>query len=148
METFEMTWWMWMVLALALAGLEILTPGTMFAIFFAVGAAVVGLLALFGVTMGIAGQGLIFVSVSACALLLLRKPLMERLEINAPTTKVDDLIGETAQALEDIAADAIGKAELRGSAWSARNIGGATITRAGRCRVERIEGLMLFVRGS
>jgi membrane protein implicated in regulation of membrane protease activity len=139
---------MWILLAVLLAAVEVLTPGTLFAIFFAVGAAVVGLLDLFGVTMDVSGQGLIFVSVSVCALLLLRKPLMQRLEVGVPTAKVDDMVGETAQALEDIAADAIGKAELRGSAWSARNIGSATIARSGRCRVERIEGLMLYVRGS
>lgn len=148
MEWFEISGWMWILLAVVLAGVEVLTPGTLTAGFFAVGAGIVGLLSLLGVRMGLAGQGLIFVSVSVCALLLLRKPLMQRLEVGLPKTKVDDLVGEVAQALEDIAADAIGKAELRGSAWSAHNIGSATIARTGRCRVERIEGLTLYVRGT
>jgi len=64
-----------------------------------------------------------------------------------PKGKVDNLIGETAQALEDIAVDAIGKAELRGAAWNAHNIGDAPIPGSTRCRVERVDGLTLYVRG-
>jgi len=108
----------------------------------------VGVLELFGVHMELAGQGLIFVSGSICALVFLRKPLMQWFQQGQPTGKVDDMVGETAQALEDIAADAIGKAELRGAAWNVHNLGPAPISRSARCRVERIEGLMLHVRGS
>lgn len=146
MEWLSINGWLWLLAAVVLAGIEILTPGSLMAIFFAVGAAVVGILDLLGITMSFPGQGLIFISVSVCALLLLRKPLMARLNLNRPAGRVDDMVGETAQALEDIAANAIGKAELRGSAWSARNIGAEPITRSTRCRVERIEGLMLYVR--
>ena len=64
-----------------------------------------------------------------------------------PNAEVDAVVGQMAQALEDIAVDAIGKAELRGSAWAARNVGATAITRSQRCRVERVEGLTLHLRG-
>jgi inner membrane protein len=41
-------WWMWIVLGVALAAVELLTPGGLFIIFFGVSALVVGVLALFG----------------------------------------------------------------------------------------------------
>ncbi len=147
MEGFEVSRWMWLLLGLALAALEILTPGGFFVIFFGVGAVVVGLLDFLGVSMSFPAQGLLFVAISIASILLLRKPLQERFQAKMPKEKVDNMVGETAQALEEIPADAIGKAELRGAAWNAHNIGDAPIPRSARCRVERIEGLTLYVRG-
>ena len=48
--------------------------------------------------------------------------------------------------LEDLPPGAVGKAELRGTAWSARHEGPETLPRGRRCRVQRVEGLMLFVQ--
>jgi membrane protein implicated in regulation of membrane protease activity len=59
---------------------------------------------------------------------------------------VDNLVGETAVVLEDIAPGGVGKAEMRGASWTARTAGAATLSRGQRCRVERIEGLMLWLR--
>jgi membrane protein implicated in regulation of membrane protease activity len=56
------------------------------------------------------------------------------------------LVGENALALEDIAPGAIGKVELRGASWTARNTGEQPIQRAERPRVERVEGLTLCIR--
>jgi membrane protein implicated in regulation of membrane protease activity len=36
--------------------------------------------------------------------------------------------------------------ELRGTSWSARNASDAAIGAGMRCRVARVEGLMLYVR--
>ena len=144
---FEVSWWMWMLLGLGLAVLEILTPGGFFMIFFGVGAITVGLLDLLGVSMSFPVQGLMFVAISIVSILLFRKPLQQRFQTNMPKGKVDNLVGETARALEEIPADGIGKAELRGAAWNAHNIGEAPIALSARCRVERVEGLTLYVRG-
>jgi inner membrane protein len=40
----------------------------------------------------------------------------------------------------------VGKAEMRGTSWNTRNIGDQPLARGQRCRVERVEGLMIFVR--
>jgi membrane protein implicated in regulation of membrane protease activity len=39
----------------------------------------------------------------------------------------------------------VGKVELRGSSWSARSAR-AALARGQRCRVERVDGLTLWVR--
>ena len=56
------------------------------------------------------------------------------------------LVGETATAAEDIPSGGIGKAELRGSLWSARNGGPTLLPKDTRCRVERVDGLTLWIR--
>ena len=55
--------------------------------------------------------------------------------------------GETAVVLADLGPGEIGPAELRGSPWRARNLGEDTLPAGARCRVERIDGLLLEVRG-
>jgi membrane protein implicated in regulation of membrane protease activity len=59
---------------------------------------------------------------------------------------VDSLIGETAVASDQIDVNGIGKAEMRGTSWSARNVGDQPLKRGERAKVERVEGLTLIVR--
>jgi membrane protein implicated in regulation of membrane protease activity len=40
----------------------------------------------------------------------------------------------------------VGKAELRGTPWEARSATGGALAKGQRCRVERVEGLMLLLR--
>ncbi|MBN8730838.1 MAG: NfeD family protein [Acidobacteria bacterium] len=141
-----MAWWMWLLVGIALLGIEILTPGGFFIFFFGAAALAVGLLALLGWQPGLPVQGLIFLALSVVSLLLFRKPLLERFQKSIPNKQVDSLVGETAVALEEIPAGGMGKAELRGSAWSARNLGDSPIQLKQRVRVERIDGLTLDVR--
>jgi membrane protein implicated in regulation of membrane protease activity len=58
---------------------------------------------------------------------------------------VDSMVGETAVPLDDIAPGAVGRAELRGSAWSARNASSGVLARGQRCRVVRVDRLMIFL---
>jgi membrane protein implicated in regulation of membrane protease activity len=90
---------------------------------------------------------LLFSFFAAVSLAFFRRPLMEKFKLSGKHGhKVDSLIGETALALEDIAPGAIGKVELRGACWTACNAGPQAIPRAGRPKVERVEGLTLYIR--
>ena len=137
---------MWLVAGIALLGIEMLTPGGFFTLFFGAGAIVVGILGLIGWQPSVPVQGLVFLALSVASLLLFRKPLVERFERSIPQKQVDSLVGETAVAMEEIPAGGVGKAELRGSSWNARNLGDAPIALKQRVRVERIDGLTLDVR--
>lgn len=140
-----LTWWWWLIVGSAFMALEILTPGGFYVLFFGIGAVVVGLLAAAGMAGPPWLQWLLFAVISVASLLLFRRPLLKKLE--KPDHVVDSIVGEVAVAMSEIQVAGIGKAELRGSVWTARNIGGALITAGQRCIVERIDGLMLHVRG-
>jgi membrane protein implicated in regulation of membrane protease activity len=99
-----------------------------------------------GIHLSMPFQVLLFIAVSIVSLLIFRKPLKERFAHMVPTGKVDSLVGEFALAMEDIPAGGLGKVELRGSTWNAHNEGQQAVARSARCRVERVEGLTLFVR--
>lgn len=142
-----MVWWLWLVLGLLLAGLELLTPGGFFLIFFGTAALAIGVLAGLDLAGPIWLQWLLFSALSVVSLLFFRDPLLARMRRGtALGTAIDSLVGEVATPLEDIGPDAIGRAELRGTTWTARNGDGRPLARGQRCLVQRVDGLMLWIR--
>jgi membrane protein implicated in regulation of membrane protease activity len=139
-------WWIWTALGFVLAGIELFTPGGFFVMFFGVGALATGLV-LAVAEIAPAWQWLLFTTVSVFALLVFRRPLLEYMRAgNAKRAPVDALTSEIAVAAEDIAPQAVGQAELRGAAWSARNTGTVLIAKGQRCRIDRVDGLVLWIR--
>jgi inner membrane protein len=142
-----MLWWHWLVLGLLLAGLELATPGGFYLLFFGVGALLVGVLDMLGLSGPPWVQWLLFSIASVGALLLFRDPLLRYMREHSRTqAPVDALTDETATTLEDIAPGEIGRAELRGTAWSARNVGQTMLMKGQRCAVQRVDGLTLNVQ--
>jgi inner membrane protein len=139
-----MAWWLWMVLGFILLIAEMATPG-IFLLFFGAAALIVGLLEFFGVSGPPAMQWVLFSVISVVSLMLFRKPLLARIKQRSGED-IDRLEAEPATAMEDIAVETVGRVELRGAPWSAKNVGLAAIVRGQRCRVEHVEGLMLRVR--
>jgi membrane protein implicated in regulation of membrane protease activity len=146
LEIRAMLWWVWILLGFLLLFAELVTPGGLYLLFFGVAAIIVGLCAGLNLIGPPWMQWLMFSILSVVALSLFRRPLLKRLRPETPANGVDSLVGETAIALEDMATGSIGKAELRGSAWSAQNVGGNSLTRGQRCTVEKVDGLTLYVR--
>jgi len=140
-----MPWWLWTLLGLALLILEVHTFGGFYLMFFGFGALLVGLLVALGVAEPDWLQWLLFSVLSVVTLAFLRRPIMMKLA-PAGSDRVDTLVGETATTAEDIPSGGIGKAELLGSLWSARNGGPTLLPKDTRCRVERVDGLTLWIR--
>ena len=141
-----MMWALWVVLGLVLIALELMTPGGFFVIFFGIGALTVGALVLLNVIDSIWVQWLLFPIVALVTLRLFRQPLLGRLGGGQSGHEVDSLVGEVAIAAGTILPGQHGRAELRGSSWSARNIDTNTLTPGQRCRVVAVQGLMLDLR--
>jgi inner membrane protein len=140
-----MEWWIWILLGLLLLVAELVTPGGFYFIFFGVGAIAVGVLAGFNAAGPLWFQFISFSALSLLALGLFRERLL-RLTRGGSRQRVDSLIGETAVAVDEISLNGFGKVEMRGTSWSARNTGDKPIKRGERAKVERVEGLTLFVR--
>lgn len=140
-----MDWWIWILVGLLLLLVEIVTPGGFYILFFGIGALLVGLLAFASLGGPAWLQVLLFSVISVAALWLFREKLL-RLTAGKSKPLGDDYIGETALAMDAIAVNATGKAELRGSSWTARNIGRSPLAAGERCTVERVDGLTLFIR--
>ena len=142
-----MAWRLWVLLGFALVLCELLTPGGFFFLFFGLGAVAVGAL----VWLGAAGpawlQWFLFSLISIGFLVPLRGRLLRRMATgDDAAARVDALVGQVAVLLDDLPPGEVGKAELRGTAWNARNEGERALRRGQRGRVTRVDGLTLWLQ--
>lgn len=138
-----MSWYLWLLLGLALTALELVSAGGFYLVFFGVSALLVGTLQLVGVVGPVWLQWFLFTVVAFVALLLFRNPLVRALK--PATAPVDQIVGNVAIPVDDIPIGEVGRAELRGTGWAARNVHHAPLAKGQRCRVQRVDGLMLFL---
>ncbi|NOT54471.1 MAG: NfeD family protein [Deltaproteobacteria bacterium] len=144
-----MLWWMWMLFGFGLLAVEMFTPGLFYFFFFGVGAILVGLLGGLGLEVSSTWQWLLFSLLSLATLALFRQQLARLLSgkhLKVRTGDLDSLVGEMVTLLDDLAPNAAGKAEGRGSSWTVVNGGAEPLSKGQRCRVYQIEGLTLWVR--
>lgn len=141
-----LSWWIWGLIGFFLLAVE-MGSTTMHVGFFGAGALFVALLVGLGWDGPLWAQLLVFTGSSLVGLFFIRPPLMRRLKLNESKV-VDTLIGEQALAMEDIPAQSIGKAEMRGSTWNAQNVGTSTLTKGQRCTVESVDGLLIRIRAA
>jgi membrane protein implicated in regulation of membrane protease activity len=140
-------WWLWVLLGILFLAIELLTPGGFYVLFFGVGALVTGLLVALGVVEPVWAQWLTFTILSVATLGLFRGKLLRKMSAGPQQgAPIDSLVGEAAIVTETVPASGVGRAELRGSAWSARSGYPDPIPKGTRCRVERVEGLTLWIR--
>jgi inner membrane protein len=138
-------WWQWLALGLILVTLELASSGGFYIVFFGVAAIAVSLLRLVDLAGPAWVQLLLFSVLSIGSLLLFRNPLLRWLKLDMPAPDVDSLLNDTAVPIDDIPAGEVGRAELRGTVWSARNNAAVTLARGQRCRVVRVDRLMIFL---
>jgi membrane protein implicated in regulation of membrane protease activity len=135
---------MWLAGGLVLLVIELVTPAGFFVLFFGLGAITVGVLERIGLAESALSQWLIFSVASLSYLFLFRGRLQNRLRRG--TTDVDTLVGEVAIPRERIRPGELGRVDLRGTLWTARNDAPAAVEPDARCRVVRVEGLIVGIQ--
>ena len=145
-----MLWWHWSILGLLLIGMEILTLGGLgnfYFLFFGMSAILVSLLVWLGLNEPIYLQWFLFAVFGIISFFALRKPLQAKASFGKQDEMpVDSMVGEQATLVEDIDAQRVGRAELRGSTWSARNAGTTALLKGTSAKVIRVEGLTLWLK--
>lgn len=132
---------LWIILAI---GFLILEAGTvaLVSIWFALGAAAALICALLGTAFWV--QALMFLIVSGALLALLRPMLRKHVKITP--TNADRLIGTEGIVTKEINnITAAGQVKLGGMEWTARSSTGESIAKGSVIRVDRIEGVKVFV---
>lgn len=137
-----MSWWLWIVLGVALLVVEVTVDAAFWLLFIGIAAVIVGLGGWLGLTGPPAVQWLLFAVLSLALLYTLRGRL-RALVLQRKGGPVEAVVGEEAVAITAIAAGASGKASLRGAEWNARNTGASDIPQGARVRVSRVDRLVL-----
>jgi inner membrane protein len=142
-----MMWWHWLLIGLVLVALEMAASGGFYIIFFGVAALLIAGLLVAGFGAPVWLQLLLFSVFSVASLLLFRNPIMRRLNLTGGAADLDTLSGERGTVLEAMEPGAPGRVEVRGTTWSARNVGATSLVHGARCDVVRSERLTLLVKG-
>jgi len=140
-----MLWWHWLVIGLVLVALEMAASGGFYVIFFGIAALAIAGLHVLGVAGPVWVQLGLFSLISVGSLLFFRSRLLKWMQIDGPGRDVDSMVGDSAIPLDDIPAGAVGRAEMRGAVWSARNQDSSTLARGQRSTVVKVEQLMIFL---
>ena len=141
-----MTWWMWVLAGLMAATAEAVVGTELYLLFFGGAAVLTGLATAAGFADPLWLQLTLFILFSFIGIVAVRRKLAAKLHAAIPDKEIDSLVGQRATAMGEIPGGGEGKAELRGTAWSARNATDTTIAADARCLVERVDGLTLWVR--
>ncbi|MDH3613024.1 MAG: NfeD family protein [Gammaproteobacteria bacterium] len=140
-----MTWWAWLVLGAVLLGAELFAVDAQFyLVFLGVSAAIVGLATLFGVVMPEWAQWLAFAVVSLLFFLTFRKTLYDKMRSGGQGFE-NTIAGDSVTVTDDLAPGSNARAKYRGSEWTIRNVGDATIGAGSRAKVVKADGVTLHV---
>lgn len=140
-----MAWWIWVLAGLVLAALELASGGDFFLLLLGASAVLVGGCVGIGLAEPFWLQVALYSVFCWVTVFWLRGKLKARFHAPRDADEVDTLVGQRAVALEELESGGLGKVELRGTTWSARNAGEIPVTIGAGCRVMRIDGLTLWV---
>ena len=140
-----MAWWSWGVFGFGLLIGEVLLPGTLFLLFFGVGALIVSVLVWCGLAEVVWVQWTCFGVLSAVFLLVFRNRLLGMLKPKKGYAAVDQIVGEVGTAVDTLTPGAKGNIELRGTSWTAKNDSHEIISSGSRVKVTAVHGLIVSV---
>ncbi|MBQ8389727.1 MAG: NfeD family protein [Oscillibacter sp.] len=136
--------WIWLGCIVGFGILEALTAG-LISIWFVAGGIASLLCAILGASTLF--QVVVFIAVSAAALVVTR-PLVKRYtQGRSVPTNADRVLGEIAKVTETIDNEnSTGAVYVDGKTWTARSADGAVIPEGSRVKIETMEGVKLFVK--
>lgn len=139
--------WVWIAGGLALLILELaLIDAQFFLVFIGLAAIVTGLAHVAGVPLPPSGDLALFAVLAVVLSVFFRAKVYRKLRPNLPDMG-NGYSGGTAHVTADLAPGAEGPVEHRGSTWTARNVGSTVLSAGTTARIERVEGILLLVRG-
>lgn len=139
--SYQVLWFVAMIVLLVIEA-SILNLVTLW---FAIGAGVAFLFALFGFSFFI--QSIVFVVVSGVLLIFLRKFVKGFLTPRKLKNNFERLTGEEAEVVEAIDnLKASGQVQIRGQFWSARSIDEQPIQKGEIVKIVKVEGVKLLVK--
>jgi hypothetical protein len=136
-----------MVLGVGLLGVEMFVIDAQFyLVFVGLSAAVVGLLALFGVSLPHWAEWIVFSVLALAAMLAFRRRLYEMVRSRSGHVEERLTVGDRVLISARLEPGQTGRVEYRGSSWQARNAGGLPIEAGREAVIAEVDGLTLHVK--
>lgn len=140
-----MAWWLWVAIAIVLLVVEASATREFTLFCFGISALGVGLMTALGI-YSVPIQFVSFAVLSVAGVFWVRDWLREAAShTGLHEHEFGNVIGQIAFPLDDLIPFGFGKAELRGTTWSAHNASNVPIPRGRRCKVMSVKGLTLWI---
>lgn len=140
-----MPWWGWIVIGSFLLGAELLgVDAAFYLVFVGFAAILTGILGLLGLTMPDWAQWLTFAAIALSSMVLFRAKLYKKFR-GVAEGYGNTLIGEIVDVMEDTPAGQRSRVALRGTKWTAINVGSDTITAEQTAKVVDADGTILKI---
>lgn len=136
--------WIWISVAVAAVGVELLTPTALVSIWFVIGALAAGICEMLQLPE--------MVQISVCLItsglfaVIVRPMAVKYLRGNITPTNADRFLDEIAVVTKRITAQSWGEVKIQGVLWSAVSIDHEVIEVGDQVRIVAIEGAKLLVR--
>ena len=142
-----MAWWGWLIVGALLMGTELTAVDSAFYLIF-VGAAAIclGIMGLGGFVLPVWGQWLLFSVLAIVSLVLFRRKLYEKLRGGLPEFQ-NTAVGAVVTVKENVPRGGQTRVRLRGTQWTAVNVGPAPITAEADARVVDADGVNIKIEG-
>jgi membrane protein implicated in regulation of membrane protease activity len=142
-----MPWWGWILVGtLLLAGELLVVEADFYLVFLGFAALCVGALDLAGLGGPLWLEWLAFALIAVVSTVFFRQRVYRRLRPPPGGDVGDSVVGQVVVVPRELGVGASVQVELRGTSWSARNVGATALPAGARARVARVDGLVLEVR--
>jgi hypothetical protein len=142
-----MPWWGWLVVGALLLGVEMFVLDAQFyLVFLGIAAAIVGLFGLTGVELPQWAQWLLFAALALIAMIAFRKRVYELVRGRTGAVRERLTLGDRVTIPTRLDPGQTCRVDYRGSSWSARNIGSASIEGGREAVIASVDGLTLLVQ--
>jgi membrane protein implicated in regulation of membrane protease activity len=140
-----MTWWGWMVIGMLLLAAELfIIEADFFLVFLGAAAILTGLTGIAVPDLAQWMQWLIFAALALVSMIFFRKRVYRLLRREVPDM-ANDMLSEHLQLPVGLPVDGTCRVELRGSTWTARNVGAEAIPPGVNVRIVGVDGVTLRV---
>ena len=140
-----MAWWAWIIAGLVLMGVEMLAVDAAFyLIFIGVAALLLGIAGLVGIALPIWAQWIAFAVLAFVFMVFFREKLYKKLRGGALGFR-DPAVGKLVTVEKEVPPGAETRVKMRGSRWTAVNIGDQAIAKGGQARITEVDGLNLMI---
>ena len=140
-----MAWWAWIIAGLVLMGVEMLAVDAAFyLVFIGVAALLLGVAGLAGIVLPIWVQWVAFAVLAFVLMVLFREKLYKKLRGGALGFS-DPAVGKLVTVEQDVPPGAETRVKMRGSKWTAVNIGDQAIAKGNQARITEVDGLNLMI---
>lgn len=141
-----MPWWGWLIVGILLMGVEMTALDAAFYLIFIGAAAIcVGILGLMGLTLPVWGQWLLFAVLAVASMVLFRKKLYNRFRGGLPGFE-NTSVGAVVTVREEVLQGGHTRVRLRGTQWTAVNVGPAPIAAGASAKVVAVDGVDLRIQ--